>query len=147
MDMRFFYCPHCGNLTIFQYDGQTSPSCCGETMVLLKANSKDGVAEKHVPVVNVEHMNLPSDACNGTRFTKKGCCETYVTVRIGETAHPMTDDHYIEWVVLLTNCGTYTRFLDPGDIPEAVFCLCKGEKPIKAYCYCNLHKLWASGDL
>lgn len=147
MDLRFFYCPHCGNLIMFQYDGQTNPSCCGETMQLLKPNTSDASGEKHVPVVIEEHMDLPNDPCSGTRFTKKGCCETYVTVRIGSSAHPMTKDHYIEWIVLMTNMGTYTKFMEPGDIPEAVFCLCKGEKVLKAYCYCNLHKLWATSDL
>ena len=147
MDLRFLRCNACGNLVIFQYDSGVTPNCCGDEMEELVAGSTDGAAEKHVPMARVENMDAKADKCSGTRFTQKGSCDCYVTVQIGEAEHPMADDHYIEWVVLQTNCGTYTRFFDPGDKPCTTFCLGKGEKPIKVYSYCNLHGLWVSKDL
>ena len=147
MDLRFLRCNTCGNIIMFQNDAGPTPACCGTKMETLKAGTSDASIEKHVPVVIVEKGDSKEDKCTGDRFTKVGCCDSYVTVKVGASEHVMTDDHYIEWIVLQTNCGVYTKFLEPGDKAEAVFCLTKGEKAEKAYSYCNLHGLWVSEKL
>jgi superoxide reductase len=96
--------------------------CCGEEMTALTANTSDGAKEKHVPVVTVSGST--------------------VTVKIGSVDHPMTAEHYIQWVYLETTKGGMRACLNPGDKPEATFELAKGDKAVAAYEYCNLHGLW-----
>ena len=144
MGLRILRCSHCGNIIIFQEDSKVTPVCCGEKMQLLETGFEEEFTEKHIPIIRIEKEEQKEDNCLGTRTSKKGCCASYVTVQVGSTLHPMIDSHYIQWIMLETNCGVYTRFLDAGDTPEATFCLCKGEKVLKAYCYCNIHGLWES---
>lgn len=89
----------------------------GEELV---ANTTDAATEKHVPVVEV----------NG---------ET-VTVKVGSVEHPSLPAHYIEFILLETKTGIQTKWLKPGDKPEAVFTV--KEPVFAAYEYCNLHGLW-----
>lgn len=89
---------------------------------LLKANSTDAAGEKHVPVVEVAGST--------------------VTVKVGEVAHPMTEEHLINFIILHTEKGFQRVDLTATDAPEAVFELAAGDKAIAAYEYCNLHGLW-----
>ena len=77
--------------------------------------------EKHVPVVKVE----------GDK----------VTACVGEVTHPMSDEHHIAFIILVTDKGVYRRDLPHTGAPETKFALCD-EKPIAVYEYCNLHGLW-----
>ena len=88
----------------------------------LEPGAPDAAVEKHVPVVNVE----------GNK----------VSVSVGSVAHPMLPEHYIEWVILVTDKGIQKKQFKPGDEPKAEFALLDGEKVITAYEFCNLHKLW-----
>ena len=61
-------------------------------------------------------------------------------VRVGSVEHPMLNEHYIQWIELLTPKSVLRCELKPGCKPEATFftneeCLCVRE-------YCNLHGLW-----
>jgi superoxide reductase len=94
--------------------------CCGKPMTLMKEGAIDAALEKHVPVI--------SKAEHGYKVT------------VGSVAHPMAEEHYIEWIELLADGTAYTKFLKPGEMPEAVFCV-DAEK-ISARAYCNLHGLW-----
>ncbi|MCR4441010.1 MAG: desulfoferrodoxin family protein [Peptococcaceae bacterium] len=60
-------------------------------------------------------------------------------VGVGSLPHPMKDEHYIEWIAVVTGSGTERISLLPGDEPKAVFC---GRPNPKVYAYCNLHGLW-----
>ena len=97
--------------------------CCGSKMTEIKAGSVDASREKHVPVVDVSG-NL-------------------VTVTVGSVIHPMSEEHSIEWIYLLTEQGGQLKYLAPGSEPRAVFAI-DGDKPIAVYAYCNLHGLWKS---
>ena len=88
----------------------------------LIANTTDAAQEKHVPVVTVD----------GTK----------VTVRIGSVDHPMTEEHYIQWICLQTKAGTQWKYLKPGDDPEVCFETCSPGCGEVVYEYCNLHGLW-----
>ena len=61
-------------------------------------------------------------------------------VTVGSVAHPMDENHYIEWIELLADNQSLTCFLKPGDKPEAVF-KTDAEK-VTAREYCNLHGHW-----
>lgn len=121
--MKIYKCADCGNMVAFlnEQSGCT-PHCCGHEMQLLKANTTDGAAEKHVPVVTVDGST--------------------VTVTVGSVEHPMLDKHFIQFVILETSQGFQKKDLKPGEKPSAVFALAEGEKPLAAYEYCNLHGLW-----
>ena len=96
--------------------------CCGQRMTELVAGTSDGAREKHVPVYEV----------NGNT----------VHVKVGEVAHPMIPEHYIEWIALQTKNGVQRKELKPGEKPEANFALCDGDEVAAVYAYCNLHGLW-----
>lgn len=88
----------------------------------LKANTTDGAKEKHVPVVEVK-----DNICN---------------VVVGSTVHPMTSEHLIEFIIVVTTNGIYRKNLTPNDEPKASFALLPSERVIEVYEYCNLHGLW-----
>lgn len=119
---KFYICHHCGNIFEVINDGRISPICCAKKMEELKANTTDASGEKHVPVVTVEG--------------------DIVTVTVGAVIHPMTEDHYIEWIYLETEKGSQRKALKPGEPPVAKFALTDGDEPLGAYAYCNLHGLW-----
>ena len=88
----------------------------------LVPGSVDAAQEKHVPIV-----------------TKK--CKS-VMVDVGSVAHPMTEEHLIEWVALETEKGYQVQYLKAGDAPVCNFKLADGDKAVAVYAYCNLHGLW-----
>ena len=88
----------------------------------LVAGSTDAAQEKHVPVV-----------------TKNG---NVVKVDVGSVAHPMTQEHWIEWVAVETANGFKVQYLKAGDAPVYEFTLSADEEVVGVYAYCNLHGLW-----
>ncbi len=120
MSVKFYRCKECGNIVELIHNGGGELVCCGEPMVELKANTTDAATEKHVPVVEKNGDNM--------------------VVKVGSVAHPMTEEHYIQWIAAVTDSGIYRKALKPGDKPEVSFC-CLG-KVIAFYEYCNLHGLW-----
>lgn len=121
-EIKFYRCNHCGNIIAMVHSSGVPVVCCGEPMQELKANTSDGAAEKHVPVISV----------NGN----------IVTVTVGSAPHPMTDAHYIQWICLETKQGRQRKSLSPSDEPVAKFALTEGDSVVAAYAYCNLHGLW-----
>ena len=65
-----------------------------------------------------------------------------VTVEIGSVPHPMTEEHYIDWVYLMTARGGQRKSFKPGDKPVLKFALTGDDEPLTAFAYCNLHGLW-----
>jgi superoxide reductase len=122
-DIVILKCSVCGKIVEkITRDKECPTVCCGKEMIELKANSTDASQEKHVPVILLG--------------------EGKVTVKIGTIPHPMTPEHYIEFIYLVTDKKIARAELKPGDAPEATFALLPGEKVVKAYDYCNLHGLW-----
>ena len=122
MELKFFRCEHCGNIIEMVEDKGVPVVCCGQRMTELVAGTSDGAREKHVPVYEVK--------------------DNIVHVKVGEVAHPMIPEHYIEWIVLQTKNGVQRKELNPGDKPEVCFALCDGDDVEAVYAYCNLHGLW-----
>lgn len=122
MKVQFFICNHCGNLIAMIKDQGVPIKCCGEKMQEIIPGISEGAQEKHVPVYNV----------NG---------ET-VTVSVGEIEHPMTPEHYIEWVCMESENGIQLKKLKPNTSPQISFSLSKDDKVKAVYAFCNLHSLW-----
>ena len=120
-NVKFYDCPHCGNIVEMVHDAGVNPVCCGQKMKELIPGSVDASAEKHVPAVKV--------------------ADGIVEVNVGSVDHPMVDVHWIEWVELVSDKGIQRKYLNPGEAPNVKFIL-GGEKPLAVYAYCNLHGLW-----
>ncbi len=124
MEIKVYRCKHCGNIAIKVINSGVPMSCCGEAMEELVPGAVDAAVEKHVPVV----------ARDGDK----------VTVSVGSVAHPMTAEHYIQFVILDTTSGVQIAKLNPNDDPVAVFTVLSGAEVKNAYAYCNLHGFWVS---
>lgn len=118
--LEVYKCQICGNIVEVLFGGQGELNCCGQAMTLLKENTSDGAKEKHVPVI---------EKINGG-----------FKVKVGEAAHPMTAEHWIQWIEIIADGKAYRQFLDPGKAPEAVFMI--EANTVVAREYCNLHGLW-----
>ena len=118
--LQVYKCEACGNIVEVLHGGGGELVCCGEPMKLLVENTVDAAKEKHVPVI---------EKVDGG-----------VKVNVGSVAHPMEESHYIEWVEIIADGEAYRQFLNPGEAPEATFCI--EAEQITAREYCNLHGLW-----
>ena len=119
---KFYICKHCGNIIGLIKNAGVPLICCGEKMSELIPNSTDAATEKHVPVIEIEG--------------------DIVTISIGSVPHPMTQEHFINWVYIQTEKGGQRKALAPGDAPKVQFALTKDDKLQIAFAYCNLHGLW-----
>lgn len=120
--MKFYKCDRCGSIVAKLNDVGCAPSCCGEEMKEMRIGTTDGAKEKHVPVVKEEGNQ--------------------VYVQVGEVLHPMEEDHYIEWIYLLTDKGFQIKYLHPGQEPRAVFSITDKEVVLAVMEYCNKHGLF-----
>jgi len=116
-------CDVCGNIVETVHAGGGTLACCGETMRLLTENTVDASREKHLPVVE-----------------KRG---NDVIVTVGSIAHPMEENHYIEWIEVIADGAVYRKQLQPGQRPEAAFVI-PAATEITAREYCTLHGQWAA---
>ena len=121
-EQKFYICEHCGNIVAKVHDAGVPVFCCGQKMTELVPGTVEASAEKHIPVVSVDG--------------------NIVKVEVGSVAHPMVEEHFIQWVYLQTNVGGQRKNLVPGTEPAVSFALAEGEKPVAVYEYCNLHGLW-----
>jgi len=119
---QIYKCETCGNIVEVLHTGMGTLVCCGKSMVLQKENNKDFSQEKHIPVLTKNSEGI--------------------TVKVGSVEHPMTEEHYIEWIEIITDKEIAKKFLNPGEKPEANFCVNGKLKELRSYC--NLHGLWKS---
>lgn len=122
MEVKFYVCKKCGKMIALLKGSPCPTMCCGEAMQEVIANTTDAAQEKHVPVYEV-----------------KG---NIVEVNVGSIDHPMTEEHYIEWVLLQTKQGNQRKALKPNNAPKVSFALVEGDEVVSVYAYCNLHGLW-----
>lgn len=118
--LEVYKCAICGNIVEVVHAGGGHLVCCGKPMELQAENTVEASKEKHVPVIEK---------------TTAG-----IKVTIGAVAHPMEEQHHIEWIELLADGKVYRQVLKTGEAPEALF-------PVEASTfvareYCNLHGLW-----
>lgn len=118
--LEVYKCELCGNILEVLHPGGGELVCCGQPMKLLQEGVTDAAKEKHVPVI---------EKIDGG-----------YKVSVGAVAHPMEEKHYIEWIELVADGVSYTRFLKPGDAPVAEFRIAASK--VTAREYCNLHGHW-----
>ena len=118
--LEIYKCMVCGNIVEVLHGGQGELVCCGRPMTKLVAKTADEGKEKHVPVIEKT--------------------ATGIKVKVGSVAHPMEENHFIEWVEILADGKVYRQFLDPGQAPEAVFAV--QAEDVTAREHCNKHGLW-----
>ncbi|MBQ7739089.1 MAG: desulfoferrodoxin [Desulfovibrionaceae bacterium] len=115
-----YKCQLCGNIVEVLHAGSCVPTCCNQPMALMAEGAVDAAKEKHVPVIEKIDQGYK--------------------VSVGSAAHPMVDNHYIEWIELLTETDLQRKTLKSGDAPEAIFKT--DAEQVSARAYCNLHGLW-----
>lgn len=124
--LELYKCQICGNIVLVMHGGRGQLVCCNKPMELQKPGTVDAATEKHVPVI-------------------EKCGEVY-KVKVGSVPHPMTEEHYIEWIELHADGDrVYIKFLKPGDAPETEFTV-KAEK-VLAKEWCNLHAYWEGAQV
>ena len=117
--LQVYKCELCGNIVEVLTGADGDLACCGQPMALLDEKTADAATEKHVPVIEA------GDGC--------------VKVSVGSVPHPMTEEHYIEWIEVVKGDKVCRQYLKPGDDAEATFC---GGADVIAREHCNVHGLW-----
>jgi superoxide reductase len=85
-EIKIYKCDICGNIVLKLVDLTEKLVCCGEPMILIKANSTDGANEKHVPFI--KETIKPCKELNGD----------ITEIQVGSTVHPMLPEHHIAWI-------------------------------------------------
>ena len=122
--LAVYKCEVCKIIVEVLDEGPGELYCCNQEMRRMDEQTADPAAEKHVPFIE--------QADGGAK------------VRVGQNAaHPMTDDHFIEWIELCVEGKVCRQMLRPGDSPAATFA-CGEAAGATAREYCNVHGLWKS---
>ena len=111
-------CLKCGAVIKEIKDSKSGFKCCGEEMKKMVANTEEAAFEKHIPTYEV--------------------VDDKIIVKVN---HVMEEEHYIEWITILTEEKECTVFLKPGKNAECKFKYVPGAK---LYAYCNKHGLWST---
>ncbi len=124
--LEFYKCDMCKMIIQVVLEGEGTLVCCNEEMKLLTPSTHDLGEEKHVPVLY-----------EGEDDEK--------TVKIGAQAHPMTKEHYIQFIEVTSKDGVWVKrkYLTPEDEAMMKF-RCHCEDGIDAVEFCNIHGLWAT---
>ncbi len=122
MNIEFLYSKNEDRLIeIVNINGDESVSISG--FERLVPNTVDAAKEKHVPVIRLEDDNI-------------------LYIQVGEVLHPMTSDHLISKLYIVTDKGDLIKkVLTDTDKPELTVDI-KDAKKVDVYAYCNLHGLW-----
>jgi len=120
--LEIYKCSVCGNITMVVHASAGTLVCCGKPMELQVEKTNDTGKEKHVPVIE--------KSANG------------VLVKMGSVPHPMEEKHYIEWIEVTSGINLSVVGLQPGEKPQAEFCI--GDTNARVRAYCNVHGLWTN---
>lgn len=122
MDVKFYCCEDCDNMVILLKDGGVSMKCCGQPMIEFLPGSGNAAPEKHLPVLQIDG--------------------SHAIVTAGAEEHPMSGEHFIEWIALKTRQSLQCKPLSPDQSARASFQLSQGDTVEAVYAFCNLHGLW-----
>ena len=128
---QIYKCEVCGNIINILHIGAGELVCCGQAMLIQFEKTEEAdkaLVDKHLPVIK----KLPENVCRGGDG---------IIVKIGKVKHPMDEEHYIEWIEVLTIDNKIGRkFLKPGETAKVEFHTRSDIKEVRAYC--NMHGLW-----
>ncbi len=122
---QVYKCNVCGNIVEMVHTGIGQLVCCGEPMQLMEEKDKEEGTEKHLPVVEKIDNNIK--------------------IKVGSVEHPMTTEHYIEWIEIIFNGKVGKKFLHPNEKPEVEFEFKNIPENFEIRAYCNVHGLWKAG--
>ncbi|MDI9436517.1 MAG: desulfoferrodoxin [Euryarchaeota archaeon] len=118
-----YRCQVCDHVIEVLHDGEGELVCCQVPMTLLVERNDDTGQEKHVPVLEKTDSGF--------------------LVKVGEVAHPMEDEHCIDWIEVQADGRIYRQPLEAGDQPQAHFDLDLDQvEQITLRSFCNIHGLW-----
>ena len=144
--MSIFICGVCGHIE-FGSAPDTCPSCGASKVkysqndnIFIEAEEKSKEASvKHIPSIKVkkECGLIPEESC------------VDVIVRIGETLHPMTEAHFINWIDCYVDDSFVSRiYLTPGVFAAGCFHVKTSGSKVRIVEFCNIHGPWqAEADL
>ena len=126
--LELYKCEICGNIVEVVLAGEGELVCCGQPMNLLEEQSMQDemLQEKHVPVIKMEEDNIE--------------------IRVGSIQHPMTEEHYIQFIEAYSKDKRYVKrkYLFPNEEPVLKLkCNCKDTIAREL---CNIHGLWITKD-
>jgi superoxide reductase len=140
--MKIFVCGVCGHIE-FKEAPDKCPAC-GAPRSQFKQNDKvfeeaaaksKEAAVKHIPAVQVNHVCglVPENDCID------------LVVRVGETLHPMTPEHHIQFIdCYLDHVYAGRMLLTPAMNPAVIFHLKDKGAKVQIVEFCNLHGHWMS---
>ena len=122
INIKFYYCEECDNIIEVTNSKNKDINLDKKNLKELVPNTVDAAVEKHVPCVELVGKN--------------------VKISVGEVTHPMSEEHLIKAIYVVTEKGTvYRKYLNAGD--EPVFEIENiDSNRFDVYAYCNLHGLW-----
>lgn len=124
--MKFYECSTCHNIFYVVDDSGVIPVCCNQPMNHLCCSNT--MLNEHEISYTTETMNDIQKVC----------------VHIGkDKPHPMSNEHYIMWVVIKTDKGAkFHMFSKESEHSCATFYLSSDEKIRSIALYCNIHGLY-----
>ncbi len=117
---QIYKCPVCDTMVEIIDEVGMELVCCGPPMVCLGEQTDQPGSARHRPRVTREDGGLK--------------------VVVGESAHPMAEDHHISWIEVFADGQVLRRYLGPGQTAEAHFAISPDRALVR--CYCNRHGLW-----
>lgn len=118
-ELEFYKCEDCDYLKVELVD---KTNCDGNSMIMLVPNTEEASQEKHLPVATFDNDML--------------------NVEVGSVLHPMTEEHYISGIYIVTDNGIYAqKELTCADKPVYSFKIDDAKK-VYVYAVCNLHGVW-----
>lgn len=123
---ELYKCKICGKIVEVLNGGAGELVCCSAPMDKIEAKQhEDNLNEKHLPVL-IKDEN-----------------DKYI-IRVGETIHPMEENHYIMFIEAISKDKKYLKrvYLKPNEKAELdLECICRN---FDAREYCNIHGLFES---
>ena len=119
---KILKCPICDTIVEVLDHVGVEIVCCGPAM--------EDVSEQFAEGDEFDHRAIVRRVRGGLK------------VQVGVEPHPMCEDHYIQWVEVISGQRSCRQFLEPGQLPEAVFDVHGDDITVRQYC--SQHGLWRS---
>lgn len=119
MELKFKKCLKCHAIIKVLDDCECADCgiiCCNEQMRDIIPNSTEASMEKHLPTYEIN--------------------DNKIKIMVN---HVMEDNHYIEWILYLTDNEEHIKYFKPGETASIEFPT-NGKGTL--YSYCNTHGLW-----
>lgn len=124
--LELYKCEVCGNLVEVVIEGGGALVCCSQPMKLIEPKKEEiDLSEKHLP--------------DFRRMAEE------LVVEVGSVPHPMTEEHYIQFIEVHSKDKKYVKrkYLTPQEEPTLTL-KCKDIGPLDAVELCNIHGLWGA---